>query len=55
MPNTHGVNGNESIENMQLYMGYSPEKLERRLGLNINNGRYCAHAQTYNAYNFCLS
>ena len=30
----HGVNGNEPIENMQLYMGYSPEKLERRLGLN---------------------
>ena len=30
----HGVNGNEPIENMQIYMGYSPEKLERRLGQN---------------------
>ena len=29
-----GVNGNEPIENMQLYMGYSPEKLKHRLGLN---------------------
>ena len=28
-----GVNGNEPIENMQLYMGYSLEKLERRLAL----------------------
>ena len=40
---------------MQLYMGYSPEKLERRLGLNINNGGYHAHAQNSNAYIFCLS
>ena len=31
---TQGVNGNEPIENMRLYMGYSFEKLERRLGLN---------------------
>ena len=30
----HGVNRNEPIENMQLYMGYSSEKLGRRLGLN---------------------
>ena len=29
-----GVNGNEPIEDMQLYMGYSLEKLERRLRLN---------------------
>ena len=31
---TQRVNGNEPIENMQLYMGYSLEKLEHRLGLN---------------------
>ena len=29
-----GVNGNEPIESLQLYMGYSLKKLERRLGLN---------------------
>ena len=29
-----GVNGNEAIESMQLYMGYSLETLEPRLGLN---------------------
>ena len=23
--------------------------------IKINNGGYCAHAQTSNAYNFCLS
>ena len=28
------VDGNEQIENIQLYMGYYPENLERRLGLN---------------------
>ena len=54
---TQGVNENEPIENMQLYMGYSLEKLKRRLQhrLGINNGRSYAHAQTSNAYNFCLS
>ena len=31
---TQGVNGNGPIESMQLYMGYSLEKLERRLGIN---------------------
>ena len=33
---TQGVNGNEPIENMQLYMGYSLEKLELRLGLKAD-------------------
>ena len=30
----NGINGNEPIEDMQFYMEYCLEKLERRLGLN---------------------